>query len=148
MFVGKTVDIKKHSKVGKNNLYVKLFSPINKGVMLHDSLGYDISSFNANDLAEIGKVEGNKRVSVFTRKAPYHYGWDWGPRLVTSGIWQPINLKTWNHFDIEDLYIRQKSLKKDANLVAEIELESSLEIDEMISEIYVNNKKYPQILST
>ena len=141
MFVGKTVDIKKYSKVGKNKLYVKLFSPINKGVILHDSLGYDISSFNANDLAEIGKVEGNKRVSVFTRKAPYHYGWDWGPRLVTSGIWQPINLKTWNYFNIQDLYIRQKSLNENANLVAEIELESSLEIDEMISEIYVNNKK-------
>ena len=141
MFVGKTVDIKKHSKVGKNNLYVKLFSPINKGVILHDSLGYDISSFNANDLAEIGKVEGNKRVSVFTRKAPYHYGWDWGPRLVTSGIWQPINLKTWNHYNIEDLYIRQKTLNESANLVAEIELESYLEIDEMISEIYVDNKK-------
>ena len=141
MFVGKTVDIKKYSKVGMNNLYVKLFSPINKGVILHDSLGYDISSFNANDLAEIGKVEGNKRVSVFTRKAPYHYGWDWGPRLVTSGIWQPINLKTWNYFNIQDLYIRQMSLSKTANLVAEIELESSLEIDEMIAEIYVNNKK-------
>ena len=67
MFVGKTADIKKYSKVGKNKLYVKLFSPINKGVILHDSLGYDISSFNANDLAEIGKVDGNKRVSVFTR---------------------------------------------------------------------------------
>ena len=141
MFVGKTVDIKKHSKVGKNKLYVKLFSPINKGVILHDSLGYDISSFNANDLAEIGKVEENKRVSVFTRKAPYHYGWDWGPRLVTSGIWKPINLKTWNYFNIQDLYVRQLSLSENANLVAEIELESSLEIDEMISEIYVNNQK-------
>ena len=141
MFIGKTVDIKKFAKLGKNKLYVKLYSPINKGVKLHDSLGYDISSFNANDLAEIGKVEGNKRVSVFTRKAPYHYGWDWGPRLVTSGIWQPINIKTWNYFNIEDLYIRQKSLNESANLVAEIELESYLEIDEMISEIYVDNQK-------
>ena len=141
MFVGKTVDIKKHSKVGKNKLYVKLYSPINKGVQLHDSLGYDISSFNANDLAEIGKVEGNKRVSVFTRKAPYHYGWDWGPRLVTSGIWQPINIKKWNYFNIEDLYIRQENLNESASLVAEIEVESYLEIDEMISEIYVDNQK-------
>ena len=141
MFIGKTVDIKKFAKLGKNKLYVKLYSPINKGVKLHDSLGYDISSFNANDLAEIGKVEGNKRVSVFTRKAPYHYGWDWGPRLVTSGIWQPINIKTWNYFNIEDLYIRQISLNENASLVAEIELESYLEIDEIISEIYVDNKK-------
>jgi beta-mannosidase len=141
MFIGKTVDIKSFAKLGKNKLYVKLFSPINKGVKIHDSLGYDISSFNANDLAEIGKVEGNKRVSVFTRKAPYHYGWDWGPRLVTSGIWQPINIKTWNYFNIEDLYIRQKSLNENANLVAEIELESYLEIDEIVSEIYVDNQK-------
>ena len=141
MFIGKTVDIKNFAKLGKNKLYIKLFSPINKGVKLHDSLGYDISSFNGNDLAEIGKVEGNKRVSVFTRKAPYHFGWDWGPRLVTSGIWQPINIKTWNYFNIEDLYIRQISLDENASLVAEIELESYLEIDEMISEIYVDNKK-------
>jgi beta-mannosidase len=141
MFIGKTVDIKSFAKLGKNTLYVKLFSPINIGVKIHDSLGYDISSFNANDLAEIGKVEGNKRVSVFTRKAPYHYGWDWGPRLVTSGIWQPINIKTWNYFNIEDLYIRQKSLNENASLVAEIELESYLEIDEIVSEIYVDNQK-------
>ena len=141
MFIGKTVDIKNFAKLGKNKLYVKLYSPINKGVKLHDSLGYDISSFNANDLAEIGKVEGNKRVSVFTRKAPYHYGWDWGPRLVTSGIWQPINIKKWNYFNIEDLYIKQKTLDESASLVAEIEVESYLEIDEMISEIYVDNQK-------
>ncbi len=74
-------------------------------------------------------------------KAPYHFGWDWGPRLVTSGIWQPINIKTWNYFNIEDLYIRQISLDESASLVAEIELESYLEIDEMISEIYVDNQK-------
>ena len=141
MFIGKTVDIKNFAKLGKNKLNVKLYSPINKGVQLHDSLGYDISSFNANDLAEIGKVEGNKRVSVFTRKAPYHYGWDWGPRLVTSGIWQPINIKKWNYFNIEDLYIKQKTLDESASLVAEIEVESYLEIDEMISEIYVDNQK-------
>ena len=141
MFIGKTVDIKSFAKLGKNKLYVKLYSPINKGVKLHDSLGYDISSFNANDLAEIGKVEGNKRVSVFTRKAPYHYGWDWGPRLVTSGIWQPINIKKWNYFNIEDLYIKQQTLDESASLVAEIEVESYLEIDEMISEIYVDNQK-------
>lgn len=29
---------------------------------------------------------------VFTRKAAYHYGWDWGPRFVTCGIWKPVKL--------------------------------------------------------
>ena len=25
---------------------------------------------------------------VYTRKAAYNYGWDWGPRLLTCGIWK------------------------------------------------------------
>ncbi|XP_014558024.1 carbohydrate-binding module family 35 protein [Bipolaris victoriae FI3] len=29
------------------------------------------------------------------RKAQYHWGWDWGPILMTCGIWKPISLKTW-----------------------------------------------------
>ncbi len=29
---------------------------------------------------------------AFVRKAQYMYGWDWGPRLVSCGIWKPIQL--------------------------------------------------------
>ncbi|CAM3272681.1 Beta-mannosidase [Flavobacterium longum] len=29
---------------------------------------------------------------VFTRKAQYHFGWDWGPKLLTCGIWKPASL--------------------------------------------------------
>jgi beta-mannosidase len=29
----------------------------------------------------------------FTRKAPYQYGWDWGPRLAGMGIWKPVYLE-------------------------------------------------------
>ena len=36
--------------------------------------------------------------SVFSRKAQYHFGWDWGPRLVTSGIWKPVR---WVRIDQE-----------------------------------------------
>ncbi|CAN5370520.1 glycoside hydrolase family 2 TIM barrel-domain containing protein [soil metagenome] len=28
----------------------------------------------------------------FVRKAQYMYGWDWGPRLVSCGIWRPMRL--------------------------------------------------------
>jgi beta-mannosidase len=27
---------------------------------------------------------------AFVQKAQYMYGWDWGPRLVSAGIWQPV----------------------------------------------------------
>ncbi|MFG1988892.1 glycoside hydrolase family 2 protein [Actinoplanes sp. NPDC048988] len=32
----------------------------------------------------------------FIRKQACHFGWDWGPTLVTAGIWQPIGLHTWS----------------------------------------------------
>src|SRR6185295_14882475 len=25
-----------------------------------------------------------------------NFGWDWGPTLVTAGIWRPIGLSTWS----------------------------------------------------
>ncbi|KAK4498081.1 hypothetical protein PRZ48_010737 [Zasmidium cellare] len=28
-----------------------------------------------------------------TRKAQYHYGWDWGPKLMTCGLWRPVYLE-------------------------------------------------------
>ncbi|WBB68540.1 glycoside hydrolase family 2 protein [Micromonospora sp. WMMD812] len=32
----------------------------------------------------------------FIRKMACNFGWDWGPTLVTAGIWQPIGLHAWS----------------------------------------------------
>ncbi|KAJ5778752.1 Glycoside hydrolase family 2 immunoglobulin-like beta-sandwich [Penicillium odoratum] len=29
------------------------------------------------------------------RKAQYHWGWDWGPVLMTAGIWRPVRLEAY-----------------------------------------------------
>jgi beta-mannosidase len=31
---------------------------------------------------------------VWMRKAQYGFGWDWGPRLPTIGLWRPVELRT------------------------------------------------------
>lgn len=31
---------------------------------------------------------------LYVRKAPYHYGWDWGPTLLTCGPWKAIRLES------------------------------------------------------
>lgn len=48
--------------------------------------------------------------NVFIRKAQYQFGWDWGPRLVTYGIWKPVKLICWNVNRIEQVQVIQQSL--------------------------------------
>jgi beta-mannosidase len=36
---------------------------------------------------------GRNNERVFMRKAQFGYGWDWGPRLPTIGIWRPVELR-------------------------------------------------------
>ncbi|KAK1726478.1 family 2 glycosyl hydrolase [Colletotrichum acutatum] len=43
----------------------------------------------------------NSRLAV--RKAQYHWGWDWGPTLLTCGPWRPINLEVYES-RLSDLY--------------------------------------------
>lgn len=70
------------------------------------------------------------KVSPFTRKAPYHFGWDWGPRLVTAGIWRPVYLQSWDDVIIRDVQIKQLIISdKVANLQAVIEIESASYLD-------------------
>ncbi|PKQ43949.1 beta-mannosidase [Confluentibacter flavum] len=139
MFRHYSVDAKQLLKVGDNVLQIHFESPINKGVEKHDALGYKLP-LSDNDLAKIGQVHGEKHVSPFTRKAGYHFGWDWGPRLVTSGIWRPITLRSWNHLKIEDVFIQQNSISEKANMTAFIEVDATGKSDKAKAEIFVNGE--------
>lgn len=112
MFREWKADVKKYLKEGDNELHILLRSPITEGIKKYDAQGYEIP-VSDNDLAAIGQVEGNKKVSIYTRKAGYHFGWDWGPRLVTSGIWRPVTLKAWDRAKIENLQIVQNSVSEE-----------------------------------
>lgn len=139
MFRNYNFDAKQFLKKGDNKLQIRFDSPINKGIEKHDALDYKFP-FSDNDLAKIGQVENEKRVSIFTRKAGYHFGWDWGPRLVTSGIWKPIKLLSWNHHKIEDVFIQQNSIGEKANMTAHIELTVDNKSDKGKVKIVVNGK--------
>ena len=124
MFREWQADVKKILKVGDNELHIIFRSPINEGVKKYDAQGYEIPTSD-NDLAIIGKVEGRKKVSIYTRKAGYHFGWDWGPRLVTSGIWRPVILNAWDEAKIENLQIIQnKVTDKKATFTAIFEVDA------------------------
>ncbi len=66
-----------------DTLEVVLHSAVDRGQALLDLSPWPIPA--SNEARPIGK-----QTSAVTRKAMYHFGWDWGPRLVTSGIWKPV----------------------------------------------------------
>ncbi|AUP77840.1 beta-mannosidase [Flavivirga eckloniae] len=77
---------------------------------------------------------------IFTRKAQFQYGWDWGPIFNTSGIWRPIYLKAWNDLKIKDVFVQQNHLNDSiASLTANIEYKYEAE-ENLLIDIYVNNK--------
>jgi beta-mannosidase len=124
MFRTWDVDIKAHARLGNNTLRILLHSPVNEGLKLLDALGYNPPA--VVDWSEIGGL-GDKKIGMFTRKAGYHYGWDWGPRFVTSGIWRPVRLRAWNATRISDLHIVQNGLSTDeADLTAVFEIVSDV----------------------
>lgn len=122
MFREWQTDVKEFLKEGSNDLHIVFRSPIVEGLKKYDANGF-VYPGGENDQAERGEVEGAKRVSIYTRKAGYHFGWDWGPRLVTSGIWRPIYLKAWDKAKIDNLHIIQHEVKEDkATFTAEFEI--------------------------
>lgn len=58
------------------------------------------------------------------RKAQYHWGWDWGPVLMTAGIWRPILLEVYTA-RISDLW-PQTTLSED-HQTAEVKTLASIE---------------------
>lgn len=63
----------------------------------------------------------------FVRKPGYHYGWDWGPRYVTAGIWRPVKLESWNDTRIADMAVQAKALDaKRADLAVTLSVASEV----------------------
>lgn len=114
------VNVKGILKEGDNLLEVLFDSPIKVDLPKYDK--YDYTFNTGPDQAQQGGLF-NKTLSIFARKAGYHYGWDWGPRLVTSGIWRPIELVTWSGQRIENVqFIQNDVTAKRANLSTVVEV--------------------------
>ncbi|WP_339268884.1 glycoside hydrolase family 2 protein [Paenibacillus sp. FSL R5-0470] len=122
MFLAWRVDVKDQLKIGENHILVRFRSVVKEDLPKLEKLGYALPA--PNDQSELGGLE-DQRISVFARKAPYHYGWDWGPRFLTSGIWRKAALKGRDSVQIIDLYIRQNVItKEEAQLTAIIEVDA------------------------
>ncbi|MCB0765168.1 MAG: glycoside hydrolase family 2 protein [Flavobacteriales bacterium] len=86
--------VKAALQAGKNTLRVVFHSPVRRGRELKEAFGITLP----HDSDPTG-------VSPFVRKAAYHFGWDFCPRSVTCGIWQPVVLRATDGASINSVRI-------------------------------------------
>jgi beta-mannosidase len=81
MHRGYRFPVKHLLREGTNDLRVRFDSPYRYAEALRDELG--------------DRPNAYPEPFNFIRKMACNFGWDWGPNLVTSGIWRPIGLDSW-----------------------------------------------------
>ena len=141
MFVGHKVSVKKLLKEGENRLQIRFYSPINKMMPARESFGFEYPA---------GNDHRKEKLSIYNRKAPYHFGWDWGIRIVQMGIWKPITLNFYNKARIDDYYVKQSFVSKEkANIDNIIEVHSRIKTNATISIGYTlnRNNKIPETIA-
>lgn len=127
MFRRWSIPIRQYIREENNILKVYFHSPIKIDVPKWDALPYQYPA--SNDQSENGGLF-NKKISIFARKAGYHYGWDWGPRLVTSGIWRPVYIRAWSDLRINDVFIEQKEVGAGRAVIAgHVELDADKDMN-------------------
>ena len=78
---------------GKNDLHILFRSPV----------AYIRGRQQEKPLQGGGDLPGGP----YLRKAPYQWGWDWGPKLPPIGVWKEIRLEGYSKARLGDVHIRQ-----------------------------------------
>jgi beta-mannosidase len=113
MFRTYEFDVKQYLKSGSNTIEVRFDS----------TLPY-IKKQDAKHHIPLRKALHEEPGGNWVRKEQCNYGWDWGPCLVTCGIWRPIVLVAYDTARLRDIHIRQKhsnigTVELDIHIMAE-----------------------------
>jgi len=114
MFVPFELDVTEKLKAGSNTLRIEFESAARIG-----------EERRAAYFAEQGLSDPSPYFyeRSFVRKAQYMFGWDWGPRLVSCGIWRPVSLV---EYAARILDVRTTVTEKDSDVWV-IEISSEVE---------------------
>lgn len=111
MFVPQRVPVCAQVRAGANRLVLRFDAPLRRGREVearHEKL----------------PLWNGDSSRLYVRKAAYHYGWDWGPVLLTSGPWKPVVLQAYTT-RVSELHTPVRWVQDDS--VAVIDIEAALQ---------------------
>ena len=103
MFTGYRYDVASQLKPKGNTLEIKFLNP----------MAHIRARQRPDDLREWNDAIGG---SSYIRKEQCSFGWDWGPRFATSGIYLPVYLEAWDENRIESVRVIQNHEAKSVTL--------------------------------
>ncbi|MGV2435120.1 MAG UNVERIFIED_CONTAM: hypothetical protein LVT10_09810 [Anaerolineae bacterium] len=90
-------DVKPHLQLGENSIQVDFRSPMQFVREMDATLG---------EMA--GWIEPMRVNSgAWIRKEPCNFGWDWGPKMPTVGIWREVELIAFSGARLQHVHILQ-----------------------------------------
>ncbi len=95
MFLGGRWDVKPKLRRGRNELLVRFES----------AMSYIRRTRTDHQPREVNDPVGR---CVVIRKQQCQFGWDWGPRFVTAGIWRDLRLEGWTGNRLESVRVMQE----------------------------------------
>jgi beta-mannosidase len=104
MFRTYRADLKNVLRKGENEISVSFESVFKRDFPKYLDAPYKLQAWPNNDQSDIW-------LSLYARKAGYNYGWDWGPRLITTGLWKPVYIEIWKDWKIESVQLKTLALE-------------------------------------
>lgn len=92
MFVPYRVDVTNALVQGTNTIGILFESAFLKGLEMEKQMGKH-------------PLWNGDSSRLYVRKAQYHYSWDWGPKLMTCGVWRKVYLESYQA-RISDMHIQ------------------------------------------
>jgi beta-mannosidase len=112
-------ECKSRLKENGNTLTIRFRSVFSENLPKYNSAPFRLQAYANNDQADV-------KIAMYSRKAQFHYGWDWGPRLITCGVWRPVVLEGWNSFMIRGVRVAQENVNvSKADITSVVEIRSS-----------------------
>ncbi|MBC8062431.1 MAG: glycoside hydrolase family 2 protein [Clostridiaceae bacterium] len=106
MFTPAIFDVTSKLIKGTNYIAIKFDSTIS----VTDKKDYDKMWYSYN------------RNRVWARKSQMNFRWDWGPRIITAGIWKDVELQIYNKAKLDNVFFRTLNIEETyAELLIEIE---------------------------
>jgi beta-mannosidase len=130
MFLEHRFDVKEVIRTGRNILEIRFGSP----------LLYIRARRKPGDFAEWNDPVGG---CSHIRKEQCSFGWDWGPRFATCGVYKPIRLEAWRDNRFESVRIRQRH--EAGHIAASIEAQLAREGDQIRGTVCRNDQVVAEI---